>query len=107
MHLHSGLQGHASPKPRRQSVVSISIQGRREECGSNTLLKGQPGEDEQSRNSTIQLYLCVRMSVREFLFKDIIMKELFEASCNFIQTACGQHMACVVLCCVCICVCDS
>ena len=63
------LQGHASPKPSRQSVASVSIRGRRRtHMDKNTLLRGQPGEHEQSRNSTIQLYLCVRVHMCEHVF---------------------------------------
>lgn len=90
-------------KPKAQQTVSGVHQHPGQDGGvwikhiwmKNTLLRGQPGQDEQSRNSTTELYLCVGMPVCEFLFKDTIIKKLFEAFHNFTETACGQHMACV------------
>lgn len=56
-------------KPKAQQTVIGLHQHPGQEGGAwikhtrirDTLLRGQPGEHEQSRNSTIQLYLCVRI----------------------------------------------
>lgn len=106
MHLHSGLQGHASPKPSGQSVASISIQGRREATHMDKKHTAEGATRrtwaEHKQHKTALLVcenLCV--CVGFYLFKDIVMKEQFGASCNFMQTACGQHMVCVWFCASC------
>ena len=81
-------------KPKAQQTVRGLHQHPGEEGGDwikhvwirNTLLRGQPGEHEQSRNSTIQLYLCVRIClsvcvctcVSDFLLKAIVWQNSLE-----------------------------